>query len=722
MPAADPAVPRAVRVADTDTLTLHDDESPDGAARESNARQAVHLRPGELIPGTRYRLVRWLGDGGMGTVFEAVQEDLDRRVALKVLRDALSQTVVDLFRTEAKILGRLGSRFVVDVYDLIELRDGRLMIAMELLRGEDLRGLLDRGGPVPLERIIAIGRQICKGLGAAHDAGIVHRDVKPENISLEVVEGRGDAVKLLDFGISQVGEGSQESGSRAGTPGYLAPEVITGSGGDRRTDLYALGCVLYELATGRVPFTKKFVSDVLTAHLDETPRPPSAHVACPPSFDAVVLRCLEKDPGRRYQNAAALEAGLCEVQIARGIHTEWDDLPLPAIEGEALERLGRRMPTPRMQKRRWLPWAVAGTLAVATLAGTVGYAVRSDVAAAKTDLAEADRLIEGARAAASRAFFVYPPPENPSLRTALGFIIDLEALDGKAAQYGLEQGDALRTEFADTLERLGDEYWEADGGKPFALDYYAEALMFDSKRTRARQRASMTPGELRLLRDKAMAGTFSKQELTDVEPLIALADVTPEERERRIESIEAKSPHAKARSRRLRAVAKSRGVETRPAEPAVPVEADEPESIGADEPRLDLGVDPIEIAELDEEPVANPELARKRTAAADSAHRNGRSAQAEKLYVEALAADGRHAAAHRGLGRVAFDRGSYALASRRLKKAVRLAPRNAGYRIELGDALFKSFKYDAAHAQYARAKELGSSVADGRLAKVANKR
>src|SRR5690606_868840 len=130
----------------------------------------VHLRPTELIPGTRYRLVRWLGGGGMGTGFEAVYEDLDRRVALKVLRDAFGANILELFRKEAKTLRRLGSRFVVDVYDLIELDDGRVMIAMELLEGQSLRDVLDQVGPLPMERIIAIGRQICKGLGAAHDA------------------------------------------------------------------------------------------------------------------------------------------------------------------------------------------------------------------------------------------------------------------------------------------------------------------------------------------------------------------------------------------------------------------------------------------------------------------------------------------------------------------------------------------------------------------------
>lgn len=732
--APEPGAPAAVRPADTDTVFLGDEDEL--AEENSFAQTSPHpestrpvlLRPSELIPGTRYRLVRWLGDGGMGTVFEAVHEDLDRRVALKVLRDAFSANILGMFRKEAKTLGRLGSRFVVDVYDLIELDDGRLMIAMELLQGENLRDVLDRVGPLPMDRIIAIGRQICKGLGAAHDAGIVHRDVKPENISLEVSEGRRDAVKLLDFGIAQVGDSTADQESRAGTPGYLAPEVITGLGGDLRTDIYALGCTLYELATGRRPFEKKYISDVLVGHMSETPEPPSLHMPCPPAFDAVVLRCLEKDPTKRYPNAAALEAGLCEVQIAQGIQTEWDDLPLPAVDPEQVERLKRKMPAPRLPKRRWLPWTVAATLLVAVGAGWAGYALRSEPSAEASYVAEVDTMVDAARAAAARAFFVYPPPEEPELETALGYVTELESIDGAAADYGLERATELRQEFANTLERLGDEYWDKEGGKPFALDYYAEALVFDPKRPTARRRASMTPGELRLLRSKAESKSFTQDELVEVEPLIALADIPEEERTERMASIAKKSPRAEQRTRQLRNVAKARGVPAQPVEPSSPV-APSADTEAEAEVLLDEGVQPdvgtevsISDEDLDAPEVADPELARARTKAGDAAHRRGDSARAERLYSDALAADRKHAAAHRGLGKVAFDRGAYALAARRLKKAVRLAPRSASYRIELGDALYKSFDYAGAKAQYLRAKELGSSLAAGRLKKVEDKR
>lgn len=719
-----------VGAADTDTVFLDGDNELAEAneivqAAAAPVARPVSLRPGELIPGTRYRLLRWLGDGGMGTVFEALQVDLDRRVALKVLRSTLSPVVADLFRAEAKVLGRLESRFVVDVYDLVELADGRLMIAMELLQGETLRNAIKASSVLPVQRIVVVGRQICKGLGAAHRVGVVHRDVKPENICIQVVEDRVDTVKLLDFGIAQVGSGDGKVASRAGTPGYLAPEVISGLGGDARSDVYALGCVLYECISGRRPFDHPEPSRVLLAQLSERPIPPSTLCDCPASLERVILRCLEKEPVDRFADMAALEAALCQVQIDAGFMTDWDDLPLPAVDAEAQAKLRRAMPAParRLPKRRWLPWAVSAAVLVAVCGVGIGYALRdSDVSS--TESAQVESLVAGARAAGARAFFVYAPPEEPRLKTALAFVLELEGLEGDVAPSALQQAEILRREFADTLERLGDEYWDAEGGKPFALDYYAEALLFDPARPQVRSRAAMTPGEFRLLRSKAEAGAFSKEELSLVEPLIVLSDVSDEQRASRLASIEKTSPRASERRRQLRRLSNARRkvAAAAPDEP-VPVPAGEDdvvEVVDVGTVSLDVGGRPDELAEPAYE--ADPSRARELVRAAGRAHAAGNSARAEALYAEALAADRGHAAAHRGLGRVAFDRGSYALAARRLKKAVRLAPRTAEFRIALGDALYKSFDYEGAQAQYSRAEALGSKLAAGRLAKVSKKR
>ncbi|MGH1348709.1 MAG: protein kinase domain-containing protein [Nannocystales bacterium] len=732
----DTDAPVYVTPEDTDTVFLNEEDglAQANVAVRSPVRQRprpVSLRPGELIPGTRYRLLRWLGDGGMGTVFEAVQEDLDRRVALKVLRSALSPIVAELFRSEAKVLGRLDSRFVVDVYDLVELSDGRLMISMELLEGETLRSAIQAAGTLAVERLVVVARQICKGLGAAHRVGIIHRDVKPENISLTVVEGRADTVKLLDFGIAQVGNPTESEASRAGTPGYLAPEVISGLGGDARSDVYALGCTLYECVTGRRPFERTEPSDVLLAQLSATPPPPGGLSDCPEPLERVILRCLEKEPQDRYPDTMAVEVALCEVQVALGFTTQWDDLPLPNVDADIQERLRRSMPSPqRSRKRRWLPWVVSGAVLLAAAGVGAGYALRSSTEAESLVSPQAEQLVASARAAAARAFFVYPPPEEPSLTTALGFVLELEALEGDAESAGVEHARALRMEFADTLERLGDEYWAEEGGKPFALDYYAEALVFDPQRTHARSRAAMTPGEFRLLRSKAETSTFTQDELSQAEPLIALSDVSVEDRTARLESIERSSPRASERRRQLRRLAKIRRAVAEEEKGGEEGEEESPRAITPTEPPSDavMGLEPtppdVGATVEDAEPsrATEPARARALTKSADAAHARGESRRAEGLYAEALAADRGHAAAHRGLGRIAFDRGSYALAARRLKKAVRLAPRKAEYRIALGDALYKSFDYDGAHAAYSRAKVLGSRLAAGRLAKVAAKR
>ncbi len=687
-------------------------------------------RPGELLDGTRYRILRWLGDGGMGTVFEALHEDLERSVALKVLRGVDNEKHLGLFRQEAKTLAKLGSRYVVDVHDFIELSDGRLAIAMELLRGETLRDAL-REGPLPLERVIPILRQISKGLEIAHGAGVIHRDIKPENISLESWEGRADAVKLLDFGIAQVAGRTAGPESRAGTPGYLAPEVVSGVGVDRRSDLYALGCVAYELVTGRRPFEDDEPSKVLLAQLGTKPPRPSTFEPVPAAFERVVMKCLRKAPEERFATAADLEAALCEAQIELGLITAWDDLPLPEVEPRVRERLLRRMPSPEAPPRRSRWWVAAGATFVGLVAlGGVWMASRSaePVSAEAQWMQEVDQLSAEARAAAARAFFVYPPPEQPDAATAFSVVLRMESFrsegDGDGAEEAASRAASLRTEFADTLERLGDRYWNAEGGKPFALDYYAEALVFDPARARAKVRAVMTPGELRMLRDKAQTREFSDSELVAVEPLIALADVSDSERERRLVRIESASPRPAQRRAQLARLSRPR-----PGQPPEPLSKASPSSPEPEPqlepPPLDVGVERELAAGSDPEQSGdqpNPAEARRLTRQADRAHARGDSAHAERLYSAALGAHRKHADAYRGLGRVAFDRGSYALAARRLKKAVALSPRAAALRIELGDALFKTFDYPGARAQYLRAQELGSASASGRLKKVDDKR
>ena len=206
----------------------------------------IRLLPGRRVPGTRYRLIRWLGEGGMGVVYEAEHEDIERRVALKILRLEATEDpqLAAQFRDEARAASRIGAPNIVEIFDFGELPDGRLFICMELLDGKDLVPATETDARPPAE-VIAIFRQLCKALGAAHKAGIVHRDIKPENIILVRKGGRDGVVKVVDFGISAV-LGQERRNKIAGTPHYMAPEQIRGHAFDGRLDQYAAGCVAYE--------------------------------------------------------------------------------------------------------------------------------------------------------------------------------------------------------------------------------------------------------------------------------------------------------------------------------------------------------------------------------------------------------------------------------------------------------------------------------------------
>ena len=335
-----------------------------------------------------------------------------------------------------------------------------------------------------------------------------------------------------------------------------------------------------------------------------------------------------------------------------------------------------------------------------------------------------------ARAAAAKAFFVYPPTEDASAPTAFKVVTQLEAAVGRTAR---ARALELRTEFADTLIRLGDRYWEREGGRPFALDYYAQALVFDPRRERAAQRASMTPGELRDLRNKATTGAFSKHELEAVEPLAALAKadgpdsedaiaVLEEEQEKRSVASRARIARlAKRAKRRKRKRAKSEALEVaREAEPPTTPPTEPPSRSAADAEPVD--VEPSNDREAKAQArQANKALARSRTAEGDALRQKGALRAAATKYAAALAADARYAPAHAGLARVHYDEGQYALAARKAKNAVRLAPRKGDYRILLGDALYKTYDTTGAKNQYTRAAELGHPKAKARLARLNKK-
>jgi eukaryotic-like serine/threonine-protein kinase len=265
----------------------------------------------------RYQIIRKLGSGGMANVYLAADQELGRRVAIKILDDrhARDDQFVERFRREAQNAAGLSHPSIVSIYDRGEA-EGTYYIAMEYVEGRTLKELLVARGPSPLGIAIDYTRQILSALRFAHRNGIVHRDIKPHNV---IVDGEG-RVKVMDFGIARAGAASQmtEAGSIIGTAQYLSPEQARGAPVDQTSDLYSTGIVLYELLTGTVPFNGETPVEIAMRHLSQVPAAPSTHRAeIPRDLDYVVLRALAKDPADRYHSAEEMDSDL--ERIARGI-------------------------------------------------------------------------------------------------------------------------------------------------------------------------------------------------------------------------------------------------------------------------------------------------------------------------------------------------------------------------------------------------------------------
>jgi hypothetical protein len=282
-----------------------------------------------------YRLVDQLGSGGMGEVWRARHRMLVRPAAVKLIHpDALgmdsqgAKVLISRFEREAQVTASLQSPHTVELYDFGTTEDGTFYYVMELLEGIDLEKLIRQFGPLPPERVVHIVRQVCASLGEAHKRGLVHRDVKPANVYLCQRAFEYDFAKVLDFGLVKWHTAAptdedlhlSQTGSILGTPSYMAPEIARGEGPiDGRADLYAVGCLAHWLLTGQLVFAGRTYAAMLLAHASEEASPPSkkAEQAIPPSLDAVVLSCLEKEPQNRVQTAEDLIAQLDRVEFAQ---------------------------------------------------------------------------------------------------------------------------------------------------------------------------------------------------------------------------------------------------------------------------------------------------------------------------------------------------------------------------------------------------------------------
>jgi serine/threonine protein kinase len=278
---------------------------------------------GTLFDG-RYQILRKLGAGGMANVYLAEDQELGRRVAIKILNDrhANDDQFVERFRREAKNAAALSHPNIVSIYDRGEA-EGTYYIAMEYLDGRSLKELILSRGDAPIPVVVEYAQQILSALGFAHRHGIVHRDIKPHNV---LVDGEG-RVKVTDFGIARAGTSQMtEAGSIVGTAQYLSPEQARGGGVDQRSDIYSVGVLMYEMLTGVVPFSGDTPVEIAMKHLSQTPEPPSTKRRdVPRELDMIVMRALAKSPDDRYQSAEEMKADLDRVARGLGVARETEE-------------------------------------------------------------------------------------------------------------------------------------------------------------------------------------------------------------------------------------------------------------------------------------------------------------------------------------------------------------------------------------------------------------
>ena len=704
------------------------------AIRKNLLRQKLFSRR-RAAPVTfgRFKVLDVIGQGGMGIVYACYDDQLERKVAVKVLLGKTFQNV-DIARArllrEAQAMARLSHPNVVQVFEAGEF-DDVVYLAMEYIEGRDLRTWLGVRARSWRE-IVAVFLQAGHGLAAAHEAGVIHRDFKPDN----VLVGDDGRVRVLDFGLARpaagdeteeyIADGAAHSshkitltkvGAYIGTPAYMSPEQHLCQPADARSDQFSFCVALYGALYGHAPFEGLTLMELSENVIEGRLRPPPAGTPVPAWVFEALRTGLATAPDDRHPSMDTLLAALTPDQVT-------------------------------MSRRRW-QWP-ATLVGVSMLAVLLTLLVVGGTAPTGADLEAIERLTLAARDAAGRMQWVYPTPEDPR-DTAYNRVVLLENLGGAATGPAFAAATGLRSEFAEGLVVLGDRYFDDPQSRPYARDYYVQALVFMPTDARASERSGVTLGQIGDLQVRAAQGEFGDAELDAAEPLRILADP---DRIRAHDSALAFA-HDVARGSALgrehaTTVFRKSGLLT-PAEleptaaPPVVAIAEPPPvtpdpSIIVDAPvteeplptrlerdrRLKLKpVDDTKTApppEPEPEPPAasDPDASRALSDQASTARRRGETESAEALYNQALDLWNSNAAALIGLSDIHFERGDFDRAVKYAEKGVR-ADASAENLIRLGDSYFKVFRYSDAQQRYQRAAALGHPRAEERLARVREK-
>jgi serine/threonine protein kinase/tetratricopeptide (TPR) repeat protein len=662
----------------------------------------------------RYPVLNKIGEGGMGVVFACFDEELDRRIAIKILTAEAGARAKTRIVREAQAMAKLSHPNVVHVYETGEY-EGHIYVAMEYVKGPQLNDWIaaeQRSLEERLEVVLAAG----EGLVAAHQAGIIHRDFKPENVMI----GHDGRARVLDFGLARSHEDVDEDlsstldsqlperagnvlsdqltqhGAIMGTPLYMSPEQHHGLPTDTSSDQFNFCVVLYEALYGELPFEGETRVALAFATRQGEVKEPPAGSRVPGRWREILLRGLRPEPRDRWPSMRDLI----------------DEL--------------RRVAFPPDRKPLYITLGVAAAAIVAAVVFGLLFFLGGPTQA---QLSEVERLAEAARVASSRAQWVYPDEASPE-DTALRHVTTLHELDGELDAEGEARATELSDEFASTLTRLGDEYWEAPGGKVFARDFYAQALLFDPTLEQVRERSGFLPAELADLRSRAQVGEFSEEEMAAADELAELAEplidpvaAAPPSAElaRKVEEVKTKAK----RRRKKRHTDGSPPVEVASVDVPTQVEPVGPpmetgETGETGEPPVEAETDAsAELTELAPGEEVSREQARAAAKAlvkeANKLKRQGKRDAALKKLFQATKIDRRHAPAWDALRDLHFQIGAYQEAAGYGEKAVKYQARNGRYHLRLGEAYWKLHDYDQAESAWKQAQSLGVEQATQRL-------